>query len=81
MPHIIVKMLPGRSDALKQSLADAITAAVKSTLDAPESAISVGIEDVERSDWNDAVVKPDIIDRKETMFRMPGYPIGDAKTD
>lgn len=73
MPHVIVKMYAGRSDAQKKALAEKITEAVTQTLGYGEDAVSVGIEDVASQDWTEAVYKPDIIDKPDTIFKAPGY--------
>lgn len=35
--------------------------------------MSVGIEDVEPSEWTDQVYKPDIIAKAQTIYKKPGY--------
>ena len=47
MPHLIVKFHEGRSEELKAALAARLTRAVMDVERCPESAVSVGIEDVE----------------------------------
>jgi 4-oxalocrotonate tautomerase len=73
MPHVIVKMLPGRSDQLKRRLAEEITRAVTSTLKLGEESVSVGIEDVEHKDWTGHVYQPDILGKPKTIYKKPGY--------
>ena len=51
MPHVILKIAAGKSDQEKQRLADALATAVTSTLGYDKKLVSVGIEDVEVSDW------------------------------
>ncbi len=75
MPHIIVKMYPGRTPDQKASLADALTKAMMANLGLPESAVSVGVEDIEKADWMDKVAKPDIAGKAATIFKKPGYEI------
>ena len=36
-------------------------------------AVSVGIEDIEPADWTDRVYKPDIIGKRHTLYKQPGY--------
>ncbi|HZP79072.1 MAG TPA: tautomerase family protein [Pseudolabrys sp.] len=74
MPHIIVKMHSGRSDADKARLADELSKALKSVLNSPDAAISVGIEDVDPKDWAEKVYRPDIQGKPATIYRKPGYP-------
>jgi 4-oxalocrotonate tautomerase len=73
MPHVVVKMLPGRSRQLKSRLAEEITKAVTSTLGLGEASVSIGIEDVEQKDWTGHVYEPDILAKPETIYKKPGY--------
>lgn len=73
MPHVIVKLYSGKSEQLKQALARAITEAVTNSLGYGEDSVSVGIEDVEPSDWTDQVYEPDIIAKAQTIYKKPGY--------
>lgn len=73
MPHVIIKMVSGRSDDKKQALAKALTDAVISALGVTADSISVAIEDIEASEWTDKVYVPDIQGRPEDIFKQPGY--------
>ena len=73
MPHVIVKMLPGRSEQLKAKLAQEMTKAVTSTLNLGEDSVSVAIEDVREKDWTEQVYNPDIVGRAATIYKKPGY--------
>jgi 4-oxalocrotonate tautomerase len=73
MPHVIVKMHSGRSEADKKRLADAINAALKNVLGSKDEAISVAIEDVNPKDWADQVYRSDILDKPKTIYKQPGY--------
>lgn len=75
MPHIVVKMFPGRTPEQKAGLAQALTKAMMDNLGTPESAISVGIEDVEKNAWMEQVAKPEIGGKAATIFKKPGYEI------
>lgn len=55
MPHIAVKMLPGRSREVKQELAERLRDTLRGTLGVDERFISVSVEDVELKDWDDAM--------------------------
>lgn len=74
MPHIVVKMFPGRTPEQKAELAQAL-AETMVRLGTPENAISVGIEDVAARDWMDQVGKPEIAGKPDTIFKNPGYEI------
>lgn len=61
MPHIIVKLLKGRSEEQKKALADELLKAAMSVLDNGTDAFSVAIEEIQPSDWKEKVYVPDII--------------------
>ncbi|WP_337182729.1 tautomerase family protein [Shinella sp.] len=73
MPHVIVKMVEGRTEEQKRALADALASAVTASLDCGEDLVSVAIEDVRDEDWMASVYVPDIRQRSGTIYRMPGY--------
>ena len=73
MPHVIVKMFTGRSEADKQRLADRITLAVMNAIGASENSISVAVEEVEQNDWTAKVYDPDIASHPDKIYKMPGY--------
>ena len=77
MPHVIVKMWPGKSEQQKKSLADAITRDVMELLDCAEESVSVALEEVEARDWSEKVYKPDIQDSSEKLYKKPGYDLSD----
>jgi 4-oxalocrotonate tautomerase len=73
MPHVIVKLWPGKSEQQKQRLADAITKDVTSILGYGDESVSVGFEEVGAGDWRDQVYQPDIIGKADTLYKKPGY--------
>ena len=73
MPHITVKMLPGRTEEQKLALTDAITKSVMEIAVCSESDVSVAIEDVEDAKWTELVYKPDIAAHWDKLYRKPGY--------
>ena len=73
MPHVVVKLLSGRSETQKQGIADEVTRAVMKTALCGEEAVSVAIEDVEPGDWDEKVFRPEIAGKAETLYRKPGY--------
>ncbi|OCC04283.1 4-oxalocrotonate tautomerase [Labrys sp. WJW] len=73
MPHLIVKMLPGRTEEQKRKLADALTQAVIETLNSQDKSISVSIEDIAESEWTQKVYIPDIQDKPDLVYKKPGY--------
>jgi 4-oxalocrotonate tautomerase len=73
MPHVIVKLWPGKSERQKAQLAEAIARDVMDVLDYGEESVSVAIEEVEAQDWAEKVYKPDIVDKPEKLYKKPGY--------
>ncbi len=73
MPHVIVKLYSGRSEKQKSGIAEAITKAIMASTGNGEESISVAIEDVAPSDWTEKVYKPDIVAKRDTLYKKPGY--------
>lgn len=73
MPHMIVKLVTGRTKEQKECLAEALAQSLVSVLGCGEDAVSVGIEDVIPEAWFDKVYGPDITDKSATIFKKPGY--------
>jgi 4-oxalocrotonate tautomerase len=73
MPHVIVKLWPGKSEKQKKDLADRIARAVMDTLYYGEEAVSVGFEEVAAKDWMAKVYEPDIRAKPDTIYKKPGY--------
>jgi 4-oxalocrotonate tautomerase len=73
MPHVIVKMLAGRSDVQKKQLADEITKVVMRITGNDENAMSVSVEDILQSEWMEKVYKPDIEAHWDKLYKEPGY--------
>jgi 4-oxalocrotonate tautomerase len=77
MPHVIVKLYPGRSELQKTRLAEEIAKDVVAIAKCEEESVSVAIEEVKPEDWAEKVYRPDILDNPERLYRKPGYnPIG-----
>jgi 4-oxalocrotonate tautomerase len=73
MPHINVKMYPGRSEDMKQQLADTIVQNVLSVVQCDEKWISVVIEEIDSADWAEKVYRPEILDKQDKLYKKPGY--------
>jgi 4-oxalocrotonate tautomerase len=73
MPHVIVKLYPGRSDQVKKRLAEAIAKNIVDIALCEEKAVSVALEEIEPEDWPEAVYKPDILDKPQSLYIKPGY--------
>ena len=73
MPHVIVKLYPGRSEEQKSKLADEIVKDVVAIAKCEEKSVSVAFEEIEKEDWAEKVYKPDILSRKDSLYKEPGY--------
>lgn len=73
MPHVIVKLWPGKSEAQKQRLAERITEDVVSVLGYGEESVSVAMEEIDASAWAEKVYRPDILDASDRLYKQPGY--------
>jgi 4-oxalocrotonate tautomerase len=73
MPHVIIKMYPGRTDEQKSKLAQAITDSVVKIAKCEEKSVSVAIEEIAPENWAETVYRPDIMEKEETLVKKPGY--------
>jgi 4-oxalocrotonate tautomerase len=73
MPHVIVKLWPGKSDKQKSQLAEKITKDVMEVLDYGEESVSVAFEEVSAQDWAEKVYRPDIVNTPGKLYKEPVY--------
>jgi 4-oxalocrotonate tautomerase len=73
MPHIIIKMYPGRTDEQKRKLAEAITKSVVDIANTKEEHVSIDIREIAREDWAETVYKNEILPRYDRLHKKPGY--------
>jgi len=73
MPHVIVKLWPGKSEQQKRRLADAITRDVTTVLNYGDESVSVAFEEVTPDEWGEKVYRPDIVEKTATLYKKPGY--------
>ncbi len=73
MPHIIVKMYPGRTEQQKRQLAEAIVKDVVAIAGGSEDSVSVAIEEIAPAEWMEKVYKPDIQSKWDKLYKKPGY--------
>ncbi len=71
MPHIIIKLYPGRSNEQKRKLTQAIVDDVVSIANCEAKSVSVAIEEINPEDWADKVYKPDILGNKDKLYKEP----------
>ncbi|MFX1502806.1 MAG: tautomerase family protein [Promethearchaeota archaeon] len=73
MPHIIIKMFPGRSEDVKSKMVNEIVQIIKIYTGVEDKSISIAIEEVPPDQWGKEVYKPDIIDKEKILYKKPGY--------
>ncbi len=72
MPHVIVKLFPGRTKATKQRLAEAITRDVVAIAGCTQDTVSVAIEEIPSEEWDARVRQPEILARQDILYKHPG---------
>jgi 4-oxalocrotonate tautomerase len=72
MPHVIVKLCPGKSEQQKTRLAEAITKDIMEIPHYGDESVSVALEEVKARDWIEKVYNPDILNKWDTI-KKPGY--------
>jgi 4-oxalocrotonate tautomerase len=73
MPHIVVKLYPGKSAEQKALLTDAIVREVMGIFGSGPQSVSVAFEEVASDDWTEQVFEPDILNKWDTLTKEPGY--------
>lgn len=56
MPHIDIKMYPGRSEEMKNDIADGVADFLSEKMSMEKRYFSVSIEEVKKENWKEAVV-------------------------
>lgn len=72
MPHVIVKLYPGRSEQQKARLAEEIVKDLVAIAKCEEKSVSVAIEEIKPEDWAEKVYRPDILNSPEKLYKEPG---------
>lgn len=73
MPHIVVKMVAGKSEEAKKVLTQKLVAAITSTINDNPDSVSVAIEDIPADKWKSEVYEPDIMSCFDALYKQPGY--------
>ncbi|MGD2188080.1 MAG: tautomerase family protein [Desulfobacterales bacterium] len=73
MPHVIIKLYPGRTEAQKKQLTSEIVKDIVTIAKCEEKSVSVAFEEVEPQDWLEKVYKPDIVENKDLLYKEPEY--------
>ncbi len=75
MPHINVKLWAGKTESQKQNLAIELTKTAMAVIGYGEESFSVSTEDIDSKHSAEKVYHPEIMDKKDTLYKMPGYKI------
>ena len=73
MPHVIMRLWPGKSEQQKKTLADAITKDIMEILHYGEESVSVAMEEVKPSEWVEKVYRPEVKNNLDKLYKKPGY--------
>ena len=73
MPHFQLKLLEGKTEAQKQKLAAEVVKAAQRVIGYGDESYSVSIEDFSFDEWKKQVYPNDILERKEILYKEPGY--------
>ena len=73
MPHVSIKMYPGRPEDVKREMTDAIVRDLVTIAKCQEKSISVAIEEIDSTEWPEKVYKPEILDKQDMLYKKPGY--------
>lgn len=72
MPHVTVKLWPGRSEELKSELAQRLATDVAEGVKVDLGDVSVAFEEVNPEDWGEQVYKKEIMDNPN-LYVKPEY--------
>ena len=73
MPHIQIKMIEGKTEEQKQKLTQEIIKATQNVIGLGDDSYSVSIEDFTASEWKEDVYPNEIMGKKDTLYKSPGY--------
>jgi len=73
MPHVTVKIAPGRTEEQKTLLASAIVQDLVAIANVREENLSVAIEEVTPEDWDAKVYQPEILPNRDKLYKKPAY--------
>ena len=72
MPHIVVKLWPGRNGEIKAALAKKLASVAAEELKVDIGDVSVAMEEINQSDWGEQVYKREIRDNPN-IYVKPNY--------
>ncbi|PZP50596.1 MAG: 4-oxalocrotonate tautomerase [Pseudopedobacter saltans] len=75
MPHLAIKLLEGKTEEQKKKLAAELVKTAQSIIGYGDESYSVSIEDFSWDDWQKKVYPEEIMERKEILYKKPGYTV------
>lgn len=73
MPHIAVKMFPGKTEAQKQEFTAKVVEAAMAIFGSTDASLSVAITEIEPPEWDAKVYGPEISANDAVLYKRPGY--------
>ncbi|MCH8295826.1 tautomerase family protein [Candidatus Poribacteria bacterium] len=73
MPHVNIKLYPGRTEEQKQLLTQRVIEAIDESFGVASKYVTVAFEEITPEEWHDVVVKPELEDKKELLYKLPEY--------
>jgi len=73
MPHVAIKLFPGKTEEQKVELTEAIRQSVLTIFKSTDESISIAFEEIDPKNWIEAVYKPDIESKLDKLYKEPGY--------
>jgi len=73
MPHIVVKLLEGKTKEQKRKLATELVKTSQSVIGYGEESFSVSIEDFTLEEWKTKIYPNEIMANKANLYKKPGY--------
>jgi 4-oxalocrotonate tautomerase len=73
MPHVIIKMYPGRTEEQKRKLAEVITQSIVDIAKTSEEHVSIDIQEIKPENWAETIYKKEILPKLDKLQKKPGY--------
>ena len=70
MPHIEIKMYPGRSEEVKKDIAEKTRDFLAKEMNMETKFFSVSVKEIEKEQWQEEVVEEEVVEKtpKEEMY-------------
>ena len=73
MPHVAIKLFPGKTEEQKTKLAEEIRQSLLTVFKSSDASISIAFEECDPKDWLETVYKPEIEAKQDKLYKKPGY--------